>query len=200
MIIHGHSSIETLNEKLFDNCVSCGKNNCLELSVNQNYATVFFIPFFPTHKTVNIFCNSCYKTIKLKEATESIRLHYKNIKSKARLPLWTFSGFLLLCSFIVLAYFVGTARHKNKIHRMSNVQVGDIFGVKLNDTLFTICKFDKIMNDTLFYRMSKLEAQSEEELSSLRLQDSSQFSNVENGISRENFIKAIDDLTLLEVK
>ena len=200
MIIHGHSSVETLNEKLFDKCSNCGKINCLQLSVKQNYVTAFFIPFLPTNKTVNIFCNECYNTIKIKDATENQMLHYKNIKRNSRLPLWIFSGFFILCGFIIFAYFIGTAKHKSKIQRMSKVQVGDIFGVKLNDTAFTICKFEKVNNDTLVYRMSKLEVKSEEELSSLKQQDTTQFSYVRNRVSRINFIKAIDDLTLLEVE
>ncbi len=93
MLIFGTKSslIETF-EVPYDGCDYCGQSNSQIISVVCNYFHLFWIPHFPTSKSVYAECAHCKRTLELKEFSPELMSLYIANRSQARRPIWHWLG------------------------------------------------------------------------------------------------------------
>ncbi len=70
--------------------------------VFQKYVHLFWIPFILIGKTAVSQCSHCKLVLKLKEMTPALKVIYEQAKSKNKMPIWTYSGLLLLALAITI--------------------------------------------------------------------------------------------------
>ncbi|GAO41526.1 zinc-ribbon domain-containing protein [Flavihumibacter petaseus] len=103
MIIYGWRNTETAVDTVPGSCPSCNSHRNFEIHVFQRYAHVYWIPFFPIGKTGVAQCNHCQATYKPKQMPEGIRLSYQDLKTTAKLPLWTLTGAAVIAAIVIYA-------------------------------------------------------------------------------------------------
>ena len=83
-------------------CHSCEKDSWADVMVVGSYFHMFWIPFFPTGKEMNLICKECgLKRTGLPFTPYWVR-NYKNIRSQFPHPWYSYLGILLLIFFIVM--------------------------------------------------------------------------------------------------
>ena len=61
-----------------------------------NMCMFFGFHFFPVGKKVFSECQHCKKVLKTKEMSNDFKQEYKIIKSDSKVPIWQFSGLILI--------------------------------------------------------------------------------------------------------
>ena len=84
MIIFGSNTKQIAAETSPEQCPNCGASNSVQLYVIQKYAHVFWVPFFPTGKSLVSQCSNCKQALKLKEMPSSMALSSNNLKSQSK--------------------------------------------------------------------------------------------------------------------
>ncbi|HZY38853.1 MAG TPA: zinc-ribbon domain-containing protein [Mucilaginibacter sp.] len=171
MIVYGRRATALTTQVLFEPCPNCRATNSIHITVYQRYAHIFWIPMFPLNKTGTSVCSNCRQVLKLGDMPPGLRLAYDNIKSHTKIPVWHFSGLGLIAAvFIVIAI-----SDKNKAEKISklvlNPKAGDIFELKIKDTVYTLYKIKKVEKDTVFFIANKYQTNDETGLSNLFLKD-----------------------------
>lgn len=108
MIIFGMKSslIETF-EVPYDGCDYCVMSSSHTFSVFGNYLHIFWIPLFPTSKSVYAECNHCKRTLELKDFSPELLRLYQEHRSPVRRPIWHWLGLGLVAIFFVIALIIG---------------------------------------------------------------------------------------------
>jgi len=168
MIVYGSRTKQLAKEIIIDKCPNCGRQNSTELHVFQNYAHVFWIPFFPTGKTAVTQCDHCKQVLKPKEMPSSIKSTYENIKSQTKTPIWTFSGLALLAVLISIGVVSAQQNNKKNAQLILSPQSGDVFEVRTKDSQYTLFKVDDVKGDSIFVRINQYETNKISGLSDLK--------------------------------
>jgi hypothetical protein len=156
MIIYGKKVNALVSEDMMNKCTNCGTTNSITLTIYQNYAHVFWIPFLPTGKTPETVCTNCKQVLSKKQFTLAIAEYYETLKTTAKTPVWTFSGLFLL---IVLIAFIVVESKQSKVENATYIaipQKGDIYEVK-NDGHYTLYKVYQIIKDSVFVLVNQYE-------------------------------------------
>lgn len=99
---------------------------------------------------------------------ESLKLSYNNLKAETRIPIWTFSGIVLMGALLYGASIHG----KNRVERVSKMvlapQKGDVFEVKLSDTAYSLMKISQVTRDSVFFVFNKYQTTDESGLEDLK--------------------------------
>ncbi len=168
MIVYGRRATALKTQVLFEPCPNCRTTNSVQITVYQRYAHIFWIPMFPIGKTGVSVCANCRQVLKLADMTPDLHLAYDHIKSSTRIPIWHFSGLAL----IVVAIIAVSISEKNKAEKVSklilNPQKGDIFELKIKDTIYTLYKVLKVEKDTVFFAANKYQTDQETGLDDLQ--------------------------------
>jgi hypothetical protein len=167
MIIYGKKVKALVSENMMDKCPNCGTGNCVELTIYQKYAHVFWIPFIPTGKVAETTCSNCKQVLSKKQFTPAIVQNYETLKINAKTPIWTFSGLCLLAAFIIFMVFENKQSKIENATYIAAPQKGDIYEVK-SDGHFTLYKVDQIVKDSIFVLVSQYETDRITGLTSLK--------------------------------
>ena len=100
MIIYGTKAKQLATENIIDRCPKCSSQNTLSMYVYQQYAHVFWIPFFPIRKVGAVACSHCKGVLNHKELPENLKDSYRTVRSQVKTPPWMFAGLALLAVFI----------------------------------------------------------------------------------------------------
>lgn len=150
MIIYGSRNKELANEHLADKCHNCGTQNSVVLHLFQRYAHVFWIPFFPIGKTGVSQCSHCKQVLKGKEMPPPLRASYENLKAHTRIPVWTFSGSVLLAILIITAIISDRKNDERNAKLILAPQSGDIFEIKIKNNGYTLYRVEEVKGDSVF--------------------------------------------------
>jgi predicted RNA-binding Zn-ribbon protein involved in translation (DUF1610 family) len=157
MYARGMRSTELAKETLMEKCPNCGAQGTVELHLLQNYAHVFWIPFFPAGKTATSECTSCKQVLKLNKMPESFKTEYKNLKGQTKTPLWTFSGIPLLALVLAGAAWHGKQKDAKNAQLILAPKVGDIFEIKEKEDEYTVYKVQDIEGDSVYVYYNQYE-------------------------------------------
>jgi hypothetical protein len=151
MIVYGWREVQTAKEDISDcNCVSCNNTFTLSVYVFYRYVHVFWIPLFPIGKVVKSHCSSCGFTLTKKEMPESQRMAFSNMKKKNRIPVWMFSGLLIIGGLVSWSFIDKAIQKSNTKDMIQNPVKGDIYSIKLSSGSYTAYKVDNVSGDTVF--------------------------------------------------
>jgi len=168
MIIYGSKQKLIGTEIQTEKCINCGRKNNVQLNIFQNYAHVFWIPFFPTGKTGISQCEHCKQVSKLKELSPSTKLAYDNLKGQSKTPVWMFSGIAVLGLFILFVVYQGKVNDRKNTALILSPKQGDIFEIKTKDNQHTLYKVDNVQGDSVFVRFNQYETNKATGLTNLK--------------------------------
>ncbi len=97
MIIYGTGS-KDLGEKFIPNekCPHCGEYNKIHVHGIARYFDVFWVPIFPFSKKIEVFCHGCENEIKKQLISTSLQNKIDLEKSSFKLPVYLFSGLIVI--------------------------------------------------------------------------------------------------------
>ncbi|MDB5251563.1 MAG: zinc-ribbon protein [Flaviaesturariibacter sp.] len=148
MIIYGRKGKLQARQTLVQPCPHCGTTNSVEMSVFQNYAHVFFIPFFPLGKTAVSQCQHCQQVLRLNQMPPDWRQDYDTLRSTTRVPVWMFAGVALIAVLIASSAYSDAQKTKNTQSYIGHLQPGDLLEVKLEGN-FTYFKVTDVRGDSV---------------------------------------------------
>jgi hypothetical protein len=168
MIIYGMRASLRKAEFITENCPNCGTSNSIQMTVFQRYAHIFWIPMFPIGKTGVSQCAQCKQILKLKQMPDAVKLGYENLKSHTKIPLWTFSG-LLLIALAIAGFSIADKQKAAKVsHMMTSLKKDDILEVKVKDDEYTLFKVDHVAGNLVYIAISKYQTNMETGISDLK--------------------------------
>ncbi|NOW93779.1 hypothetical protein [Mucilaginibacter sp. SG564] len=84
-------------------------------------------------RKTELIADNCRQILKLKEMPASVKLGYENLKTHAKMPVWTFSG-LLLIALAIVGFSIADKQKAAKVsHMMTSLKKDDILEVKMKD-------------------------------------------------------------------
>ncbi|HTD98928.1 MAG TPA: hypothetical protein VK668_06555 [Mucilaginibacter sp.] len=96
-----------------------------------------------------------------------LRLSYENLKTHARIPIWTFAGVFL----VIIGTTLAVVSDKNRAQKVSKLILSpkkdDIFEIKLKDDAYTLYKVQSVANDTVYFFANKYQTNKQTGLSDL---------------------------------
>jgi len=108
-------------------------------------------------------CGKCSKTTKPKEMDSYMLENYEKQKKNVRIPVWHFSGLVLIAIIIVVGYFGSVEDKKNELKYLSDPKVGDVYVVESPETAgsYSTVKVSEVMLNGVViqpnnYEISKL--------------------------------------------
>lgn len=107
-------------------CVKCGKEDC-RVVVRGFYIHLFWAPIFPYKKVLKITCNSCGHRQKQSEVSETVRQRAKKLKSSVKLPLWMYSGNILIVLLIVGSVIYNYIEQQQDLEAINNPTVDNVY-------------------------------------------------------------------------
>lgn len=164
----GHKSIPLNKETVTDKCHCCGSINSVTVTVYQKYVFFFWIPFLPAGKTGISECAVCKQVLEEKSMPDNLRETYQRLKSASRIPIWMFSGALLL---ILLIGYMTVQENKRKEASAKMIEapaVGDVLEVKTKEKQYTLTKIIEIKKDSIFLVSNNYQAGDVSGLNSLK--------------------------------
>ncbi|MGQ1784993.1 MULTISPECIES: zinc-ribbon domain-containing protein [unclassified Saccharicrinis] len=103
MLIYGwrSSHIKTLPSKNIT-CPNCNEKGGIVNSYYGRYFHLFWIPTFSLGKKGASQCSKCNHIFEPKHMSENIERQYKEMKCEVKLPLWHFSGLIIIVLIAVI--------------------------------------------------------------------------------------------------
>jgi hypothetical protein len=180
MIVFGVRNKALITESISIACPICKESDCLQITVRQQYVSVFFIPFAPTRKQGTCVCNQCNAVLQPEYMSTDFQDSYRAIKSKIKTPLWCLTGaFLATVGLIVL--FVYIKQDSKRVTLMvHNPQKSDIFGIQPKGGSCTLYEVVKIKSDSIYFFANKYQTTDATNISDL-------YDKGEQGFDRSKF-------------
>ena len=146
-------------------CFNCKENALMWYTIESSYFHLYWIPMFPYKKRTHVECLDCGTLLASKSFSEPIKnkLQRENELKPANNPIWMFSGLIILCVLIPLAFLQSSKADDTKLSYLNNPKVGDVYYLSL-PTKYTTMKIkaiDKesihfIKNDTTVHKITKV--------------------------------------------
>jgi len=200
MIIYGSKSKELAKDILTDKCPNCGTQNSIDMHVFQKYAHVFWIPFFPMGKTGVSQCDHCKQVLKLKEMSSSLKISYDNLKAQTKVPIWMFSGLVLVAALIAFGVISDKKKDEKNAKLILTPQSGDIFEIKTNDNQYTLYKIAQVQGDSVFVRINNYETNKATGIDDLKRKGDNVYSEEVFGLSKAELKQMLDKGEILDIE
>lgn len=149
MYIIGHKSISLAKEMVPEKCPNCGSTHSVEMNVFQKYVHLFYIPYLPAGKTGVSQCSQCHQVLTDKEMSASLKEAYGQLKAKTKIPIWMFSGLVLMILLIVYQLNNEARNQKALALEMDTIAAGNLLELKLEKDNFTLYKVHRVSGDSV---------------------------------------------------
>ncbi|MBC3846825.1 zinc-ribbon domain-containing protein [Winogradskyella echinorum] len=138
-------------------CHSCGASSQVIVEKKASVFHLMYIPIFP-YRIKNIFtCKSCNNVFELKDLKPEHKSYYKNFVSKKWIPIWLFSGLIVI--LLGIGFFVYN-NIKNKEERLNKLTDGNqkqIIEFKTDNGQYTTLRTVKITSDSIWLNYNNYE-------------------------------------------
>ncbi len=200
MIIYGKKSTQLVKEHLTDKCSNCGTQNSIDLYLFQNYAHVFWIPFFATGKSAVSECSHCKQVLKQKEMPVDLLEQVRDLKRQYKTPVWTFSGLGLFALLIVVLVINDKNKSKKNIALLAASKVGDVLQIRTKEKQYTLYKIDEVATDSVFLRYNNYECNKISGLADIKLKGDTAYSEDLLGYSKTELKKMLMDGEIIDIE
>lgn len=199
MIFYGSNSKLISSEATTEKCSHCGTQNCIEMSIFQKYAHIYWLPLFPLSKYGVSECNHCKQVLEDKDFDDNLKSVYTQLKSNSSTPIWTFIGAILI--LILIAYFMYSSKTQEDENSkfIQEPKIGDIYDIRLQDTTFTIYKVVEITKDTVLYTPSNYETNTIPGLKDLKEQKDDPYSADIYYLTKSDLKSMLDKNELIDI-
>ncbi|QWX84215.1 hypothetical protein H0I23_00765 [Cellulophaga sp. HaHaR_3_176] len=158
MIIFGTRSAHIETKQLPNIvCPKCTTQGSTMISIYRRHLHVFWIPTLPIGKTGTSHCQHCKQSLHANEMPTSLEREYKNLKTKAKGPIWQFSGLFVVTALIVLVGFAVNIDNKNNSIYLDNPLIGDVYEYQIANKQYSTMKVVEVSNDSLFMSLNDYE-------------------------------------------
>ena len=199
MVVYGRKSKELLSESIHDKCANCGTAMSTDLYVFQNYAHVFWIPFFPLGKYGVSQCSHCKQVLKDKEFTPEIKMAYDSLKGRTKTPIWFFSGLALTAVLIVIAFISEQKNAEANAKLILAPKAGDVFEVKTKESQFTLYKVNLVEGDSVFLQFNNYETSRIKGLGEINRKGESAYTEELYGFSKAELKEMLDKGEIIDI-
>lgn len=169
MIVYGTRGKELAKELVSQKCPNCDTQNSVELHVFQQYAHIFWIPFFPIGKKGISQCNNCKQVLQSKQMPPGLADTYDRLRAQEKTPVWMFSGLALLAVLIVAAAITSKQKDEKNTALIAAPHQGDVFEVKTKANQYTLYKVAEIKGDSAYLQLNNYETNKISGLSDLKV-------------------------------
>jgi hypothetical protein len=168
MIFFGTNSMHIANDVMNSACPHCGSNNTVKVSFYQQYAHVYWIPFFPSGKTGAMQCEKCNHGIGDAYLTKNLASEYNTLLAKQKTPISSFSGLGLVGVLAVSGYLMSVWDSNQDAKSILKPQKGDVYSIKLEEGGYTLLRVLDTPKDSILYQMSEYQADKETAIDQLK--------------------------------
>ena len=150
MIIYGSKASHVKSIQLDkETCSHCGTQGSIVLSTYSRYAHLFWIPFFSVGRLSASQCTHCKQVLELKQMPAQIRAYHERNLAETRLPIWQFSGLVLLLVAIVFGAYTNGLDKEQQAQLLQAPQSGDVYEWKTRSGAYTTFRVVGMHSDTL---------------------------------------------------
>lgn len=151
MIIYG-SREATLPGRQFEDgfCTHCGQKGSIHATVYSRHAHLFWIPFFPYSKRIEIHCTNCGQAYHLHEINQPLQSEIEAFYRKKKAPLWQWTGLLLIAASIIINIVNTRRENSNTKSFIEAPQINDVYCIKY-DNGYSLMYIDDIEEDSIFF-------------------------------------------------
>ena len=199
MIIYGSKGIHLASENILEKCPNCQTSNNIYLHVYQRYAHIFWIPFFPTRKIVFSECIYCKQVLRKRQFPDSFIERYKNIKSQARTPFWTFIGLGFVILIVTLFIININQDNKRNNELILNPMKGDVYEIKNDYKSYTLAKVDRVAGDIVYIRLHQFETNGISGLTNLKTKGDSAYSEKTYPMLKRELKQMLDEDKIIDI-
>ncbi|WP_299214112.1 hypothetical protein [uncultured Dokdonia sp.] len=122
----------------------------MAFSYFSSHFHVFWIPVFPYTRKGFSSCTNCGEELKPKRMPEHIRRAYKETKKDTKLPIWQFSGLILVTVLIGFLIYQSKADDATYAEYMTSPRSGDVYRYKLGYDEYSTLKIAEITEDSIY--------------------------------------------------
>tara|TARA_R100001369_G_scaffold53041_1_gene79904 strand:+ start:216 stop:701 length:486 start_codon:yes stop_codon:yes gene_type:complete len=115
------------------------------------------MPILP-FRTKNVFtCKSCNNEFELKDLKPEQKIYYQNYLSKKRIPIWLFTGSLIILSGICWLVFNQIGKNEEKLNRLTNGNQKQIIEFETDNGKYTTLRTIRITSDSVWLNYNEYE-------------------------------------------
>ena len=186
-------------QRINENCVICHQSGTVSLIVEQSYAHVFYLPFFPLKKRIYSHCEFC-KQVHLEHEMPVQYANYCHlVKPMARKPLWMWSG-LLLCGFLlVIGSYLGQQNDDKNLTLMRNPSPGQIYEWRMPEGQYTVSRITGVKADSVCMQFSLLSTNKISGLTQLRQAGKVKFREDTTVFSKKELLRKLDEREIIDI-
>lgn len=132
-------------------CPKCENQTSMNYGIYGKYAHLYWIPTIPIGKENIIECNTCKQTYNLKGLPPAIQSKFEFEKQGARIPVWYFSGVILIALIIgFISYSIGEDKVEDS-EQVNDPQVHDVYSLKMDESgYYSTMKVVEVTSDSVF--------------------------------------------------
>jgi hypothetical protein len=197
MIIYGTKPVhlKTVENKTVK-CGNCDTQGKVAFSYYSSHVHVFWIPMFPYVRKGFSSCINCGEELKPKQMPEHIRRAYKETKKGVKLPIWQFSGLVLIALIISYSIYASGKTSDQKQEYIASPRAGDVYSYETEDGYSTL-KVAEVTSDSLYVIPNEYEVDGV--MGVFKLDKPENYADYQFGISRDEIERMHADSEIFSI-
>src|SRR5690606_25053790 len=152
MIIYGWKESKIKTQQMNnESCPDCKEAGSMIGILYTKYFHIFWIPLFPYSKKGVFYCANCKNRFDQKSLMHHLPRAYQNFKSDTKIPIWQFSGLILVLGIVLWTIWSGQADKNREKEYVQNPIVGDVYVYGVEPRAFSTLKVIDVVDDSLIF-------------------------------------------------
>ena len=137
------------------------------MSVFGRYAHIYWFPLFPLGKTGAAECGHCLQVLQPKEMDHALKQALREAKQQVRVPVWHFSGLLLLAIAVMWGLIAQSNHQKNTESFVQAPHKGDLYHNRTENGHYSLLKVQDVTGNSVKLLANNYEMESMREVAKL---------------------------------
>jgi hypothetical protein len=167
MIIYGQRASHLATEPVVGPCAYCAAPNSRRVSVFGRYAHIYWIPLFSMGKTGAAECGHCRQVLQPKEMDSPLKQALEEVKQQVRVPIWHFSGVILLVAAVLWSLIAQSNNHKKTESFVQAPHKGDLYHIRTENGHYSLLKVQDVTGNSVKLLANNYEMASMREVAKL---------------------------------
>lgn len=199
MIIYGTNTarIKTKDMPKVE-CTRCNETGHKKMSRYVKYVHLFWIPTFPYGTEGLSQCTNCDYVLNYDEMYRSEQDHFNEFKEFARLPIWSFSGVILILGVILWAIMSIDIDNKLTRELAESPMTEDVCYLEWGPNSYSTFRISEIAGDTLFVNFNEMETNKQSAINEIDI--SSNYLTDTVIMTRTYLLGMLDAEQIIEIK
>ena len=199
MIIYGTNTARIKTKDMPKvQCSNCNETGYKKMSRYVKYVHLFWIPTFPYGTDGLSQCTNCDFILNYDEMYRSEQDHFNEFKEFARLPIWSFSGVILVLGVILWAIISNDLDDKATREYAMAPMKGDVCYLKWAPESFSTLRVSGVLDDSLWVNFNVYETSQQSGINDIDV--NSNYSTDTMVISQAYLMDMLDLEQIIEIK